>query len=126
MYIDIFANQRRRTPKYELETFYGQLEHIFLIQLTCNDARVAPKKPIILAAIRNCKLERDDPDLAKLDIHLYTHMSSLDFVDITSVQVLVGRVKSDVAGGQWAIIDRSGTLARAVHDDSESYNDHDD
>ena len=45
-------------------------------------------------------------------------MGKLDIVDITSVQALVGRVKTQVAGGQWAVIDQSGALARAVYDDN--------
>ena len=38
-------------------------------------------------------------------------------VDITSVQALVGRVKVQVGGGGWAIIDRSGALARATYEE---------
>jgi len=38
-------------------------------------------------------------------------------VDITSIQALVGCVKTQVTGGQWAIIDRSGAFVHTVYDD---------
>ena len=56
-------------------------------------------------------------DPMDVDIHLYTQMGTLDIIDITSVQALVGRVKSQVSGGAWAIIDRSGALARAIYEE---------
>ncbi|KAJ7474677.1 hypothetical protein B0H11DRAFT_1728327, partial [Mycena galericulata] len=46
-----------------------------------------------------------------LDVHFYSRAGALDIIDITTVQALVGRVK-DVSNS-WAIIDRSGVLARA-------------
>ena len=49
-----------------------------------------------------------------LDIHLYSHEGSLDFIDVTSIQALVGRVPCSNAGPKWAVVDRSGALARAV------------
>ena len=120
MLVDKYANVRRRKPVFIRETFYGQLHHIFVIKWPglCADTRVELEKPIFLVAIRSCKLLKDDPELSKLDIHLYSETGTLDIVDITSFQALVGRVKTQVAGGQWAIIDRSGALARAVYDDS--------
>lgn len=119
MLVDKHANMKRRKPVFIRETFYGQLQHIYIIKwpASCSDTRVEPEKPIFLVAIRSCKLLKDDPELSKLDIHLYSEMGKLDIVDITSVQALVGRVKTQVAGGQWAVIDRSGALARAVYDD---------
>ena len=119
MLIDKYANKKRHKPVFEAETFYGQLQHIYVVRFSelCQDECVEPKKPIFLAAIHNCKLTTDDPQLVKLDIHLYTQMGTLDIIDITSVQALVGRVKSQVSGGAWAIIDRSGALARAIYEE---------
>lgn len=117
MLVDRFAHMRRRKPKFEPQTFYGRLEHLYLITFTCSDTRVDPQKPIILAAIRNCKIKDPGPtDLEGLDIHLYDTTGSLDLVDVTSIQALVGRVEYAVDGGGWAIIDRSGSLARAEWD----------
>jgi hypothetical protein len=44
-------------------------------------------------------------------------------VDITSVQAIVGRVKVQVGGGGWAIIDRSGALARATYEEEAEVED---
>ncbi|KAH9018362.1 hypothetical protein EDB83DRAFT_2570797 [Lactarius deliciosus] len=99
MLVDKFAHMRRRKPNFELQTFYD------------------PHKPIIIAAIRNCKIKAPGPaDLEGIDIHLYSTTGSLDLVDITSIQALVGRIEYTVDGGGWAIIDRSGGLARAEWD----------
>ena len=119
MLVDKFANQKRRKPVFEAKTFYGQLQHIFVVRFSemCQNEHVEPEKPIFLVAVRNCKLTTDDPQLARLDIHLYTQTGTLDIIDITSIQALVGRVKSQVSGGAWAIIDRSGALARAVYEE---------
>jgi len=89
MLVDKFAHMKRRKPIYEPQTFYGQLQHIYVVKFsdTCSDVHVEPEKPVFLVAIQNCKLETDDTELAKLDIHLYTHTGTLDVVDITSVHV---------------------------------------
>lgn len=121
MLVDKFAHMRRRRPEYEPKTFYGQLEHLYLIKFSCSglgsDMQVNPQIPVILAAIRNCKIREPGPtDLEGLDIHLYNTTGSLDVVDITSIQALVGRVKYSVDGGGWAVIDRSGGLAQAEWD----------
>ena len=120
MLVDKFAHMCRRKPKLEPQTFYGQLEHLYLINFTCSDTRMDPQQPTILAAIRNCKIQVQGPtELEGLDIHLYNMTGGLDLVDITSVQALVGRVKYVVDGGGWAIIDRSGSLACAEWDPAD-------
>jgi hypothetical protein len=117
MLVDRFAHMRRRKPQLEPKTFYGQLEHLHLITFNCSDSCVDPQKPIILAAIRNCKVKDPGPaDLEGLDIHIYNTTGSLDIVDVTSIQALVGRVEYIVDGGGWAVIDRSGSLARTEWD----------
>jgi hypothetical protein len=66
-----------------------------------------------MAAIRTCILNYTNSALAEnLDIHAYTKLGVLHIVDVMSVQCLAARVKDDA---QWFILDRSGTLARAVH-----------
>jgi hypothetical protein len=124
MLVDRFAHMRRRKPQLEPQTFYGQLEHLYLINFTCSDNQVDPQKPIILAAIRNCKIKVPGPTgLDGLDIHFYNSMGSLDLVDITSIQALVGCVEYLVDGGGWAVIDRSGGLAHAEWDPIGDAND---
>ncbi|KAI0822204.1 hypothetical protein BC628DRAFT_706526 [Trametes gibbosa] len=55
-----------------------------------------------------CNIERSNQDL---DIHYYTRMGSSDYVDVTTIQCVVGRIKDR---GHYAIIDCSGTLSRAI------------
>ena len=114
MLVDRYAHMRRRKLVLEPQTFYGQLEHLYLINFVCSDTRVDPQQPIILAAIRNCKIKDLQPtELERLDIHIYNMTGGLDLVNVTSIQALVGRVKYTVDGGGWAIIDQSGSLACA-------------
>ncbi|KAJ7362705.1 hypothetical protein DFH08DRAFT_910807 [Mycena albidolilacea] len=113
MLVDQIALYRNREEDFQLETFYGQLEHIYRIHLS--DAFRAldtdGATTYILAAIRTCVLEPEDRDLSGLDVHFYSRAGALDVIDIITVQSLVGRVK-DVSN-EWAVIDRSGVLARA-------------
>ena len=117
MLVDRFTHMCCHKPQLEPKTFYGWLEHLYLITFACSDTRVDPQKLVILAATWNCKIK--DPglaDLEDLDIHLYDTTGGLDFVDITSIQALVGRVEYNVDGSGWGIIDWSGSLARAEWD----------
>ncbi|KAJ7342463.1 hypothetical protein DFH08DRAFT_782878 [Mycena albidolilacea] len=116
MLVDQNALYRNREEDFQLETFYGQLEHIYRIHLSdaCRALDTDGATTYILAAIRTCVLEPEDRDLAGLDVHFYSRAGALDVIDITTVQSLVGRVK-DVSN-EWAIIDRSGVLARAEWD----------
>jgi len=98
----------------ETVTHYGKLEHIITITLPQGHENLQPSGPTnsIVALIHRCTLKEDDPQLAGLDIHFFSkERQSFDVIDITSIQCLVGRVKT---GNSWAIIDRSGKLAQAV------------
>ena len=101
-----------------LQTFYGQLQHIFTIcfNTVCRKLDLDAPITIILAAIRTCVLDDDESALNGLDIHHYSKDSALHFLDIKNVQCLVGRVKD---GNQWAIIDRSGTLAHTLYENDD-------
>ena len=119
MFVDKYARQRHRNPSYELQTFYGQLQHLFIIhfETVCPGLRLQEPTTIIMAAIWTCIL--DDANtipVEVLDIHDYTKQGALHIVDVTSIQCLVARVKDDT---QWSILDRSGALARAVHIDDK-------
>lgn len=123
MLVDIYEKQRNKKPVYRKETFYGRLDHIFSISLpnlTAAEKETLgfdPETPsesnvVLLAAIRTCKLEKDDSRMKDLNIHFYSSMGGLHFIDITTIQCLVGRVKDGERG--WAIIDRNGALSRAI------------
>jgi hypothetical protein len=108
--IDINAHVRRRAPEFELQSFFGQLEHIFVIKLPATaDLKLTEPTTLILVSIRTCDVEAHN----SLDMHFYSKMGRTEVVDITSVQCVVGRVKTR---NSWAILDRSGGLARAYYD----------
>lgn len=119
MLVDKHTRARRRDPVFELKTFYGQLEHIVLVKFldACPPLKINAPTTIILAAIRTCNLDNDNEADKWLDIHYYSSLGALHVIDITSVQALVGRIKS--SGNQWAIVDRSGSLARAIFEDDD-------
>ena len=114
MLVDKYARQAHHRPMYELKTFYGQLENIYAIHSSSISQDLGPDCPsiIILAAIRSCVLENVDSQLETLDIRYYTGTGALHVIDITSVQCVVGRIWDR---NKWAIIDRSGSLARALY-----------
>ncbi|KAJ7449349.1 hypothetical protein B0H11DRAFT_1608111, partial [Mycena galericulata] len=115
MLVDLNARFAKRRENFKLQTFYGQLTHIYRVHFpeACAGLDIDAETTYILAAIRCCVLKPDDREMAGLDIHFYLNTGALDVIDITmtSVQSLVGRVKN--RSNEWAIIDRSGALARA-------------
>lgn len=102
----------------ETTTHYGKLEHIITIGFPegCEGFQPSGSTNSIFALVHRCILKTNDPQLAGLDIHFFSkEKESFDVVDITCVQCLVGRV---IAGkDNWAIIDRSGKLARAMYEE---------
>jgi len=114
MLVDKNARYKKRPVILEKKTFFGQLQNIFLLRLNNSTAlRLQSSQTIILAAIRNCANAQQRNNL---DIHYYSQDGRLEVVDITCVQCVVGRVR-DLQNKEWAIIDRSGELARAVFND---------
>ncbi|KAI0683538.1 hypothetical protein C8Q76DRAFT_662367 [Earliella scabrosa] len=118
-------NSRRRNAAIQLapSTFYGQLQHVYVIDCPPipNTSHVSTER-FIFAVVRTCDIEHTH---RSLDIHYYTKESTLDVLDITTLQCLVGRIHDR---GRWAFIDRSGTLARAYYigdeDDDGSEDEH--
>lgn len=110
--VDKFANQRNRPSVFELHTFYGELQNIFAIKLQGSTGSTSGhQETVVLAGIRACKLDERAPP-GGLDIHYYTTEGRYEVVDINNIQCLVGRIRDRE---QWAIIDRSGSLARAMY-----------
>ena len=67
---------------------------------------------LILAEIQPCKVLSSHDSL---DIKFYKNYGTPLVFDITCLQCLVGRIKVDDNSGNWAIIDRSGTLEQAFY-----------
>ncbi|KAF7374217.1 hypothetical protein MSAN_00304000 [Mycena sanguinolenta] len=95
MLVDKKARRTKAAPEFELQTFYGQLEHIYRVHFSdaIPELDITGPTTYILAAIRACTLKADDPQLQDLDIHFYSQMGALDIIDITTVQSLVGRIQ---------------------------------
>ena len=101
----------RAEPAYKLKTFYGRLQHLFVVDLP-QEPQAGLERPttVVLAGITTCKINAIHE---ALDIHYYIKESSTEsIIDVTCVQCLVGQVQ--YAANRWAIIDRSGSLSRAV------------
>ncbi|KAI0694856.1 hypothetical protein C8Q76DRAFT_634372 [Earliella scabrosa] len=114
IYVDKNTRKRRRRPVYELQTFYGRLEHIFHLRFespaALTDLGLDRPTTILLAAVRTCAITASDH---RLDIHFYKQYGPLDVMDIQCIQCVVGRVPDSATQG-WGLIDRSGSLARAL------------
>lgn len=97
----------------ELRTFYGQLQHIIVVCLAqSRSLGIKQSETIILTAIQVCV--EPTAALNGLDLHYYSKMGRVEVVDLTCVQCVVGRVKDPDTNSGWVVIDRSGSLARAV------------
>ncbi len=112
--VDQNARYRHREEIFEKETFYGQLEHVIVLELTgpLPGSSAAPG-PFLLGIVRTCTIEESNQEL---DFHYYSRLGALQVVDITTVQCVVGRIFDR---NRWAIIDRSGSLSRALFVDEE-------
>ncbi|KAJ6473007.1 hypothetical protein C8R45DRAFT_1103607 [Mycena sanguinolenta] len=101
MLLDENARFPRRVPKDIKQTFNGQLTHLYRVHSSTPVASLKIHEPTtyIWAGIRACDLKPDEAELRVLDIHFYLGHS------------LAGRVP--VQNNEWALIDRSGALARA-------------
>ncbi|KAI0673354.1 hypothetical protein C8Q78DRAFT_1016789 [Trametes maxima] len=115
VFVDRFAQHRRRLPEYELQTFYGRLERLIVVPFSDPSAIAAlgfdGPTTIVLAAIRPCAITSTS---SKLDIHYYSQYGALSLIDIQCIQCVVGRVPDGPSGRSWGLVDRSGALARAL------------
>jgi hypothetical protein len=98
-----------------MEVRYTYHDSLVLLVVVFKSHRILEIEPIletiILAAISECKITAHND----LDMHYYRDEGALQVVDISTVQCLVGRIKT-TNGRDWAIIDRSGSLARPYYD----------
>lgn len=97
----------------EKKTFYGQLLQLIVVDMPAIPVIDARPDTLVLGIVRTCTV---DVSHSQLDIHYYTKQGALEVVDITTVQCLVGRIEDRK---RWAIIDRSGSLSRAIYVEGE-------
>ncbi|EGO04760.1 hypothetical protein SERLA73DRAFT_44315, partial [Serpula lacrymans var. lacrymans S7.3] len=101
--VDKYTCQRHWTPEYKLKTFFPQQQYAVVVPLP-----MITLLTLVQPAVKTCVLE----GVNTLGVPYYSKLGPLKVVDIICIQCAVGRVKY---GQRWAIIDRSGTLARAVY-----------
>ncbi|KZV70741.1 hypothetical protein PENSPDRAFT_578806 [Peniophora sp. CONT] len=108
------VDRRARRPgrsQNEFTTFYGHLQHILRIDLPAEPAiKLARPSTVVFALLNECQLEANHD---VLDIHYYQKENpALEPVDLDCLMCVVGRVPLNKS--YWAIIDRSGAIARAI------------
>ncbi|EJF66331.1 hypothetical protein DICSQDRAFT_78704 [Dichomitus squalens LYAD-421 SS1] len=110
--VDIHARNHHIQAEYEGNTFYGQLQHIIVLEMPTGT--FTSGETLILGVIQSCAVERHNHDL---DLHYYSRLGATEVVDIQTIQCAVGRIRDR---NEWAILDRSGELSRALYtEDSE-------
>ncbi|KIM60589.1 hypothetical protein SCLCIDRAFT_1183175 [Scleroderma citrinum Foug A] len=50
--VDKYARQKKRQPEYEMKTFYGQLQHIFVVSLP-PDASLHISEPTSISSLQS-------------------------------------------------------------------------
>lgn len=110
MLVDRNARNRRMTPEFHPESFFGQLQRIFVVRLPATpDLDLVEPTTLILALIRQCDIVAHN----SLDMHYYKKLTYTEVVDMGSVQCVVGRIYDR---GCWVILDRSGSMACGYYD----------
>ncbi|KAG7088932.1 hypothetical protein E1B28_012877 [Marasmius oreades] len=121
--VDVYARLKKFKPKFEMRTFYSQLEHIILIRFSddaCQEFQIQMGSDIILASIRRCKLDKDQPlEALGLHFHYYSNLGRHEVIGIESIKCLVGRVKD--GGHGWVVMDCSGSLARELYEGDNDF-----
>ncbi|KAL0056826.1 hypothetical protein AAF712_016563 [Marasmius tenuissimus] len=109
--VDIHASRRGRLPQFVNKTFYGQLNHLFVVSFPATPSLgIDNDTTLLLAGIHQCANVKEGNGLK---MPYYSRMGAKEAVDITSVQCLVGRIPRP--SNQWAILDRSGELQRSCY-----------
>ncbi|KAJ7780776.1 hypothetical protein DFH07DRAFT_865227 [Mycena maculata] len=110
--VDANARYARMAQRFEPVSFYGQLQNIFVVKLpAASELELESETTLILAAVRKCEIEFKND----LDMHYYWRDGPVEVVDVSSIQCLVGRIKT-TDKKHWVVIDRSGNLARPYYD----------
>lgn len=112
MLVDIYSRDARRPPKWQVESFFGQLQNILEVRLPSLPALdLHEPATYLLAGIRACDLEATNA----LKMPYYSKTSRYEVVDMTCVQCLVARIAETASATRWAIIDRSNNISRSFY-----------
>jgi len=105
----MYENMRNREPMFKGTEYFGQLKTILVIELPPGIVPfITQPEMVVLAVISPRETTIETP----LGIPYYTEPTKATprAVDMNTLMCLVGRVEDR---GRWAIIDRSGDMARA-------------
>ena len=104
--VDRYARQKTKTPEFELQNFFGQLQCILVLELPSTPRlNIDMPTTIILALIKNVKATLTD------NVYYYKALGVDEVVDLNTVQCVVGSIWDR---NEWAIIDRSDGVAIQV------------
>ncbi|KAK7434679.1 hypothetical protein VKT23_020086 [Stygiomarasmius scandens] len=111
--VDINAQNKRQQVELELQTFYGQLQNIFVVHFPATPGLGHPaEQTYFLAGIQVCDGLKQKNGLK---MTYYKKMGCYEVVDMSCVQCLVGRVRASDEDSRWAIIDCSGAIQRSYY-----------
>lgn len=100
--VDRYAHRPRKTPDFESQNFFGQLNRILLLELpSAQQLDLDEPTTVIVALIREVKAT------LRNGIYYYKDFGVEEVVDLSALQCVVGRVQDR---GEWAIIDRSDNV----------------
>ena len=100
--VDRHARRPRRTPDFELQNFFGQLNRILVLELpSAQQLNLDEPTTVIVAIIREVKAT------LRNGIYYYKNFGVDEVVDLSSLHCVVGRIWDR---DEWAIIDRSDNV----------------
>ena len=104
-------NSRQNFPiDLELKTFFGQLLYIVVVPIPkSRELQTTEPETLCLVVIWQVHLSSDSHPVLLVPSYLQT--STLDPIDIKSIQCIVSHVKD---GRKWTLVNCSGPLAHAV------------
>ena len=98
--VDEKSSQRHQPPSFKWKTFFGELERVVALDVPRSmDLHLSNSETVILALVKTCNAEKGEDGLWR-----YTRFRNREFVDLTAIRCLVGRVQN---GEKWVIIDRN-------------------
>lgn len=111
--MDQNARFTNRAEEQVTETFYGQLEHIYVIRFqdACPELGITSPQVIAMAEIHTCN-HNTKKSLLDNRINFFSKMGRHNVVDLKCVQNLVGRV--DAGRGGTAVLDRTGSVISTI------------
>ncbi|KIO21332.1 hypothetical protein M407DRAFT_80502 [Tulasnella calospora MUT 4182] len=127
--VDLNARYRNMPSTFERRVQYGQLHSVLVCELPkSNLLRLQESKVFLLAHITPCdtSIRRGGTEIwpdATQEVVSYKDTLTSIIVDISAVEVVVGRVKYGIAEKRWGIIDRSGEGARTTFVDQDGWED---